>query len=208
MLSTSNYEARKLGIRAGQPGFVGRQLARELGNVELKIVPTNFELYMRLATEVRAVLKTYDPTFEPIGCDESYLDLTRHVEQRRFMEHSDKVVLESPCQPCLRLGRLCERSMEELIELKVADRSDYVKCNHCQRSLWHEFDDSVESAVREMRLKVYNATRLTCSAGIGPNRLVAKVASDMDKPNGQFRVASHPDKVEAFVAALPVRKYV
>lgn len=206
MLSTSNYEARKLGIRAGQPGFVGRQLARELGQVELKIVPTNFELYMRLAGDVRAVLKTYDATFEPVGCDESYLDLTRHLEHRPFMSRDDKIVLESPCQPCLRQGRLCEKSMDELIKLKVTQRKDYVRCNYCHRSLWHQFDNSPESAVREMRLKVYNATRLTCSAGIGPNRLVAKIASDMDKPNGQYRVLHDAEEVESFVAKLPVRK--
>ena len=57
-----------------------------------------------------------------------------------------------------------------------------------------------------MRLKVYNLTKLTCSAGIGPNRVIAKIASDMDKPNGQYRVHNDASEVEKFVRKLPVRK--
>lgn len=98
MLSTTNYEARKYGIRAGQPGFVGKQLARELGNTTLKIVPTNFELYMQIAEDVRSILKTYDPDFDPLGADESFMDLTDCVRARRELPSEAKVVLESPCQ--------------------------------------------------------------------------------------------------------------
>ena len=43
--------------------------------------------------------------------------------------------------------------------------------------------------VAEIRAKVREATGgLTCSAGIGPNFMVAKIASDQNKPNGQFLV--------------------
>ena len=32
----------------GQPGFIAKKLCSEIGNVQLKIVPTNFELYREL----------------------------------------------------------------------------------------------------------------------------------------------------------------
>src|SRR5215510_10454261 len=51
---------------------------------------------------------------------------------------------------------------------------------------------------------IFRKTKLTASAGIGPNKLVAKIASDLNKPNGQFEVA--PPDVPEFMAALPVRK--
>jgi DNA polymerase IV len=51
---------------------------------------------------------------------------------------------------------------------------------------------------------IFRKTRLTASAGIGPNKLVAKIASDLKKPNGQFEVKS--DEVPAFMEKLPVRK--
>jgi DNA polymerase-4 len=51
---------------------------------------------------------------------------------------------------------------------------------------------------------IFRKTRLTASAGIGPNKLVAKIASDLKKPNGQFEVL--PNEVADFMAALSVRQ--
>ncbi len=51
---------------------------------------------------------------------------------------------------------------------------------------------------------IFQKTKLTASAGIGPNKLIAKIASDMNKPNGQCEVA--PEDVADFIADLPVRK--
>jgi DNA polymerase-4 len=55
-----------------------------------------------------------------------------------------------------------------------------------------------------IRDRIFRKTKLTASAGIGPNKLVAKIASDLNKPNGQFEVA--PRDVPEFMASLPVRK--
>ena len=57
---------------------------------------------------------------------------------------------------------------------------------------------------KELRQRIYDETRLTASAGIAPNKMLAKIASDWRKPNGQFAVT--PDKIEAFMRDLPVRK--
>ena len=51
---------------------------------------------------------------------------------------------------------------------------------------------------------IFQKTRLTASAGIAPNKLVAKIASDVNKPNGQLEVT--PEQVPVFMAQLPVRK--
>ena len=51
---------------------------------------------------------------------------------------------------------------------------------------------------------IFRNTRLTASAGIGPNKLVAKIASEINKPNGQLEVK--PAKVAEFMKPLPVRK--
>jgi len=55
---------------------------------------------------------------------------------------------------------------------------------------------------REIRTQIREETGLAASAGIGPNKMVAKIASDWNKPDGQFEVTG--DEVDAFVAALPV----
>jgi DNA polymerase-4 len=57
---------------------------------------------------------------------------------------------------------------------------------------------------RELRARIFAATGLTCSAGIAPNKMLAKIASEWRKPNGQFAIL--PDEVEEFMRKLPVGK--
>jgi len=57
---------------------------------------------------------------------------------------------------------------------------------------------------REIRREVRDGLGITLSAGIAPNKFLAKIASDWNKPDGQFTV--RPGEVDAFVAALPVEK--
>ncbi len=56
-------------------------------------------------------------------------------------------------------------------------------------------------AVR-IRDAIREETRLTASAGIAPNKFLAKIASDWNKPDGQFVLK--PGNVDAFLAPLPV----
>ncbi|HEY7039628.1 MAG TPA: DNA polymerase IV [Methylomirabilota bacterium] len=60
---------------------------------------------------------------------------------------------------------------------------------------------------REQARRIKQATvereGLTCSVGIGPNKLVAKIASDFRKPDGLTVVA--PDEVQGFLDGLPIR---
>ncbi len=57
---------------------------------------------------------------------------------------------------------------------------------------------------REIRARIHREVGITASAGIAPNKFLAKVASDWNKPDGQYVI--RPDEVDAFVAALPVRR--
>jgi DNA polymerase-4 len=55
-----------------------------------------------------------------------------------------------------------------------------------------------------IRGTIFGKTKLTSSAGIGPNKLIAKIASEINKPNGQFEVKL--EQVPAFMNNLSVRK--
>jgi DNA polymerase-4 len=57
---------------------------------------------------------------------------------------------------------------------------------------------------KEIRQRIFTETGLTGSAGIAPNKMLAKIASDWRKPNGQFAIT--PEQVEDFMRDLPVRK--
>src|SRR5437879_10380099 len=60
---------------------------------------------------------------------------------------------------------------------------------------------AVAKVIRDM---IFQKTKLTSSAGIGPNKLAAKIASEVNKPNGQLEVK--PEEVTDFMEKLPVRK--
>lgn len=57
---------------------------------------------------------------------------------------------------------------------------------------------------QEIRARIFATVGITASAGVAPNKFVAKIASDWNKPDGLFLV--RPEEVDAFVAALPVKK--
>ncbi|KAH6773137.1 DNA/RNA polymerases superfamily protein [Perilla frutescens var. frutescens] len=58
----------------------------------------------------------------------------------------------------------------------------------------------------ELRESIHKETGLTCSAGVAPNRLIAKVCSDINKPNGQFVLPNERVAVVTFISSLPIRK--
>lgn len=57
----------------------------------------------------------------------------------------------------------------------------------------------------QIREAIFEKTGLTASAGISYNKFLAKIASDMNKPDGQYVIA--PGQGEAFVRQLPVGKF-
>ncbi len=57
---------------------------------------------------------------------------------------------------------------------------------------------------QEIRQTIFNELQLTASAGVAPVKFLAKIASDMNKPNGQFVIT--PAEVPAFLQTLPLAK--
>lgn len=66
------------------------------------------------------------------------------------------------------------------------------------------FRGSATLLAEHIRQTILLETGLTASAGVAPNKFLAKVASDENKPNGLCVVS--PDRVDQFVANLPLRK--
>ena len=65
-------------------------------------------------------------------------------------------------------------------------------------------NSSAASIAQEVRYRIRESTQLAASAGIANNKMLAKIASDWNKPDGQFEIRR--DEVEAFMKVLPVRK--
>ncbi|TXH92480.1 MAG: DNA polymerase IV [Pseudomonas sp.] len=90
------------------------------------------------------------------------------------------------------------RDYTEIIEPLSLDEAylDVSASSHC--------DGSATRIAREIRRRVSQELHITVSAGVAPNKFLAKIASDWRKPNGLFVIT--PEQVEDFVAALPVSK--
>ncbi|CAG8501135.1 11342_t:CDS:2, partial [Cetraspora pellucida] len=67
-------------------------------------------------------------------------------------------------------------------------------------------DKSPDDVVQQIRREINEETKLTASAGIGANKLLSKICSDLNKPNGQYRLQNNVDDIMNFIRPLPVRK--
>jgi DNA polymerase IV (DinB-like DNA polymerase) len=141
VVSTSNYEARKAGVRSGIPISRAWKLCPEA-----IYLPPNFPLYIKVSKEIMEIAQKYANKFEQWGIDEAFLDVSAKVK-------------------------------------------DYAEA---------------EAVATQIKREISKKEQLTCSIGIGPNKLIAKIASDYQKPDGLTLVKDN--EAEAFLAPLPVRK--
>ena len=86
----------------------------------------------------------------------------------------------------------------DLIEPLSLDEA-YLDVTHPKQNL-----GSATAIATRIRAAIRNETGLTASAGIAPNKFLAKIASDWNKPDGQFVLKPH--QVDAFLASLPLTR--
>jgi DNA polymerase-4 len=65
-----------------------------------------------------------------------------------------------------------------------------------------EFNNSATLTAKEIKNLILQQTQLTASAGIAPNKFLAKIASGWNKPNGLFTIS--PEQIDNFIINLPV----
>ncbi|UWX54828.1 DNA polymerase IV [Maribacter litopenaei] len=121
---------------------------------------------------------------------------------------------------------LAKRNCPDLIFVRARfDR--YKEISKQIRSIFYEYTDLVEPLsldeayldvtvnkkgnpsatliAKEIRARILQETGLNASAGISINKFIAKVASDINKPNGQKTV--NPEEVVSFLEELEIRKF-
>ncbi|KAM8773930.1 DNA polymerase kappa isoform 1-T1 [Rhynchonycteris naso] len=219
MLMTSNYHARRFGVRPAMPGFIAKRLCPQL-----TIVPPNFDKYRAVSREVKEILAYYDPNFMTMSLDEAYLNITKHLKERQnWPEDKRKHVIT--------MGKTVEndKSGKEVNKQSEHERSispllfedsppDLQPPGYTPQANSEEksnpqvlqnlvvFGTSAEEVVKEIRFRIEQKTTLTSSAGIAPNTMLAKVCSDKNKPNGQYQILPNRQAVMDFIKDLPTRK--
>jgi len=101
--------------------------------------------------------------------------------------------------PDFTLYRETSRRMMDLVRSHV-ERVEVVGLDEAYLDLSGLF--SPRAAMRRLVAQIQETVQLTCSVGIGPNKLVAKVASDAEKPAG-FVVLTREQACERFAGAPP-----
>jgi DNA polymerase IV (DinB-like DNA polymerase) len=141
-VSTSNYVARKYGVKSGLPLFMAKRKLEGTDSVFLKV---DHEYYDAISNRIMNIFRTYATAIEQVSVDEAYLDVTEQVE------------------------------------------GSYEKAKYY---------------ALKIKADVKTQVGITFTIGVGPNKLVAKIACDSQKPDGLTIVK--PDEAEAFLAPLPV----
>src|SRR4030066_746748 len=77
-VSTSNYLARKYGVKSGMPLFLAK---RKLEGVEAVFLPVDHEYYEKVSDDLMQIFRGYADVFEQVGIDEAYLDVTEKVHE-------------------------------------------------------------------------------------------------------------------------------
>ena len=90
------------------------------------------------------------------------------------------------------------KEFSPLVEMVSIDEA-YIDISGCEQIL-----GSPRKIASTIKKKVQKETELTCSVGVAPVRFLAKIASDLDKPDGLTLVL--PDQVDTFIDALLIQK--
>jgi DNA polymerase-4 len=160
-----------------------------------------------------------DPTLRDVPLavggrpDQRGVVATANYEARRYGIHSAMATAQAlklcpelvVLPPAMEKYRIASRQIlaiygdyTELVEPLSLDEAylDVSESPHCK--------GSATLIAQEIRQRIFDTVGITASAGVAPNKFVAKIASDWNKPDGLWLV--RPGEVDAFVAALPVKK--
>ncbi|XP_011304754.1 DNA polymerase eta-like [Fopius arisanus] len=199
-----SYEARALGVTR----FIRSEEAKEkcptvnIVNSPISHGKSDNTKYRMAGQEVIQVLKQHCPTIERASIDEAYLDITKLVDDRLETTLSSSEDLRTSLSNTFVVG-YCGPSNDEI------QRSQGL-----QRWLEEVFDDISDDQARrlaiaaviveELRREILQKCSFTCSAGISYNKVLAKLACGLHKPNKQTILSSA--EVSELFTAVPVNK--
>ncbi|XP_069698469.1 DNA polymerase eta [Periplaneta americana] len=180
-----NYEARDFGVTRSMRGDEARKKCPDIKLVHVPAVRGKADLtkYREAGREVVNVLCQLSDCVERASVDEAYIDVTEAVERRiKSLKTLDRVQ-PSQLGTTFVVGFTDVDSNDE--EMRQNGLASWLDCAY-------ETQDPVQLRlavagiiVEEMRAAVYKETGFRCSAGIAHNKILAKLACGLHKPNRQ-----------------------
>src|SRR5882762_1726252 len=154
VVCAASYEARKFGVRSAMPGATAARLCPKG-----IFVRPRMEDYKEESRKIMAVVAQTGALIEQVSIDEAYLDLSAVAEQASSLSNR-------PGRPAL---------------------SNFTAESEAGGMPALQTDDLLYHAVplaRELKRKIFSERGLTASIGIAANKLLAKLGSDFNKPDG------------------------
>ncbi|XP_015111234.1 DNA polymerase eta [Diachasma alloeum] len=199
-----SYEARALGVTR----FLRSEDAKEkcpsvaIVNSPISHGKSDNTKYRAAGQEVLQVLRQRCPTIERASIDEAYLDITNLVEERLESTATSSRDLEAPLANTFVVG------------YSGASNDESARSEGLQRWLEEVFDDPSDDQsrrlataaviVEELRGEILQKCSFTCSAGISCNKVLAKLACGLHKPNKQTILTSA--EVPELFSSIPVNR--
>ncbi|XP_068323488.1 DNA polymerase eta [Pyrus communis] len=194
-----SYEARKCGVKRSMRGSESKQVCPQIQLVQVPVARGKADLstYRNAGSEVVSIL-AMKGRCERASIDEVYLDLT---------DAAETMLAEAPPES---LEVIEEEALKShVLGLQSEDSSDAKE--NVQKWLCRSSVDRRDKLlacgaliVAELRLQVLKETEFTCSAGIAHNKMLAKLASGMNKPAQQTIVPF--SSVKGLLDPLPIKK--
>ncbi|CAO2824201.1 unnamed protein product [Amaranthus hypochondriacus] len=193
-----SYEARKDGVKRSMRGDEAKSVCPQIQLVQVPVARGKADLgtYRDAGSEVIAILARKGRC-ERASIDEVYLDLT---------DAAETMLAESPPESLDDMEEEVLKSHILGLDENVTDIKDKVRF-WLQRSDADHNDKLLSCGaviVAELRKQVLKETEFTCSAGIAHNKMLAKLASGLNKPAQQTIVPSA--SVDKFLESWPIKK--
>ncbi|KAL3379943.1 hypothetical protein AABB24_000544 [Solanum stoloniferum] len=193
-----SYEARKFGVKRSMRGDEAKQVCPEIHLVQVPVARGKADLntYRNAGSEVVSILSRRGRC-ERASIDEVYLDLTIAAEAMladnppECLETISEDVVQSHVLGLEEVGSDARENVRHWFTRSDASRRD--KLLACGAFI-----------VAELRLQVLEETEFTCSAGIAHNKMLAKLASGMNKPAQQTVVPF--SSISKLLRTLPIKK--
>ncbi|KAI7758223.1 hypothetical protein M8C21_018745 [Ambrosia artemisiifolia] len=192
------YEARKDGVKRSMRGDEAKKVCPQIQLVQVPVArgKADLTIYRNAGSEVVSILARRGRC-ERASIDEVYLDLTEAAETMlketplESLESIDEEVLKSHVLGLSLNGNDEKEIVRQWLTRRDADHRD--KLLACGAII-----------VAELRMQVLRETEFTCSAGIAHNKMLAKLASGMNKPAQQTIVTLA--SVKGLLEPLPIKK--
>ncbi|XP_017759739.1 PREDICTED: DNA polymerase eta [Eufriesea mexicana] len=200
-----NYEAREYGVTRHMRGEEAKEKCRDivLASVPCLRGKADTSRYRNAGREVIDVIKNHCNVIERASVDEAYLDITDIVIKRMStnLSSSEYIMTQLPNTFVVGYSEVGKNDEEERSK---STRSWII-------NVFEEFEDIQAQRlaiagviVEQIRADVYDKTGFRCSAGIAQNKILAKLACGLHKPNRQTILPA--SAVPILYSTLPIKK--